>query len=201
METRVFGYARVSSRDQNVERQVIALRASGVQEGNIFIDRQSGKDFARPAYRRMCRVARPGDVIKIASVDRLGRCYTEVVEHWRYLTQKKMLILRVLDMPILNTNQERDLTQKFISDLVLYMLSYVAEMERAFIRQRQKEGIAAARQRGVKFGAPRKHPPLMLDDVLKLWCAKLISEREAARRLGVSRATVRRWAAESQISG
>lgn len=111
-----------------------------------------------------------------------------------------MLILRVLDMPILNTNQERDLTQKFISDLVLYMLSYVAEMERAFIRQRQKEGIAAARQRGVKFGAPRKSPPLMLDDVLKLWCAKLISEREAARRLGVSRATVRRWAAESQIS-
>ena len=196
MKSRIFGYVRVSSKDQNEERQLIALHNSGVTEDRMFIDKQSGKDFARPAYRRLCRTVKSGDVITITSVDRLGRNYIEVVEQWRFLTQKKGVSLVVLDMPILNTCSIQDLTQRLISDLVLYLLSYVAEMERTFIKRRQKEGIAAARLRGVKFGAPRKNPPSTLSEILKLWHSNLISEREAARRLGVSRTTMHRGAAE-----
>ena len=193
MAAKILGYARVSSKDQNIQRQIIALRENGVPEGNIFIDRQSGKDFARPAYRRMCKIAKSGDIVKIASVDRLGRCYAEVVEQWRYLTLKKGLFLSVLDMPLLDTQGDRDLTQRLISDLVLYLLSYVAEMERTFIRQRQKEGIAAARRRGVKFGAPRKSPPQEFRSIAEKWKREEISCRKAANELRVSRSTLLRW--------
>lgn len=196
MGQRVFGYVRVSSKDQNVERQIAALKRNGVEERHMFVDKQSGKDFARPAYRRMCRTAKEGDVITITSVDRLGRNYVEVVEQWRHLTQRKGVSIVVLDMPILNTRNSHDLTQRLISDLVLYLLSYVAEMERRFIRQRQKEGIAAARLRGVKFGAPRKMRPAALAALAAKWRRGEISCRNAARILSVSRSTFMRWAAE-----
>ena len=152
MENQIYGYIRVSSRDQNEDRQVIAMREFGIVEKNLVIDKQSGKDFARPGYRRLLRKLKPNDTLVIKSIDRLGRNYDEVLEQWRLLTKEKQVDIVVLDMPPLDTRKGRDLIGTLISDIVLQLLSYVAQTEREFIHQRQAEGIAAAKARGGKFG-------------------------------------------------
>ena len=194
MEERVFGYVRVSSRDQNTDRQMVAMRDFGVEDGNIFTDKQSGKDFDRPAYRRLVRKMKPGDVLVIKSIDRLGRNYDEILEQWRLLTKKKSVAIVVLDMPLLDTRQGRDLTGTLIADIVLQLLSYVAQTEREFIRQRQAEGIAAARSRGVRFGRPPLEYPEGFDGAFRAWQAGEMSARRAASVLGVSPGTFQKWA-------
>ena len=188
-----YGYVRVSSREQNTDRQLIAMREFGVADENIFADRQSGKDFDRPAYRRLVRKIKEGDTLVVKSIDRLGRNYDEILEQWRLLTKKKGVAIVVLDMPLLDTKQDRDLTGTLIADIVLQLLSYVAQTEREFIRQRQAEGIAAAKERGVRFGRRPLEPPEGLQEMRAAWEAGTISARGAAKRLGISRQTFARW--------
>ena len=197
MENQTYGYIRVSSRDQNEERQVIAMREFGVPEKNLVIDKQSGKDFARPGYRRLLRKLKPNDTLVIKSIDRLGRNYDEVLEQWRLLTKEKQVDIVVLDMPLLDTRKGRDLIGTLISDIVLQLLSYVAQTEREFIRQRQREGIAAARARGVRFGARPQERPASFSEVAGAWERGEISARESARRLNVSHTTFLRWSKET----
>jgi DNA invertase Pin-like site-specific DNA recombinase len=193
----IYGYVRVSSREQNEDRQLVAMRDFGVTDGNIFLDKQSGKDFQRKGYRRLLKKARPGDTLVIKSIDRLGRDYGEILEQWRIITKEKQVFIVVIDIPLLDTRQkERDLTGTFIADLVLQILSYVAQQEREFIKQRQAEGIAAAQARGVKFGrTPMERPP-SFTEVLEAWERREISAREAGRRLGISYKTFQAWAGE-----
>lgn len=153
--TKTYGYVRVSSRDQNEERQLIALRECGVDEKLIIIDKQSGKDFDRPGYKRLMKRIKPGDTLIIKSIDRLGRNYDEILDQWRILTKEKQAHIAVLDMPLLDTRNGRDLTGTLIADIVLQLLSYVAQTEREYIRQRQREGIEAARQNGVHLAEGR----------------------------------------------
>ena len=161
-----YGYARVSSREQNEERQLFALLEGGVQQKNIYIDRQTGKDFNRVQYRQLLKKMKPGDTLFVKSIDRFGRNYEEIIAQWRTLTKERKVSIVVLDIPLLDTRpSDRDLTGIFIADLVLQILSYVAQTEREFIRQRQAEGIVAARARGVQFGRPAKELP---DDFAKL---------------------------------
>ena len=160
MEAIIYGYARVSTKDQCEERQLIDLRAFSVPEKNIFIDKLSGKDFNRPKYRSLLRKLGPGDIFVVKSIDRLGRNYEEILEQWRVITKEKKADIVVLDMPLLDTRKTgKNLTGTFVADLVLQILSYVAQTERENIHQRQMEGIAAARLRGVQFGRPRKENP------------------------------------------
>jgi len=190
----IYGYVRVSTREQNEERQLVAMRNFGVPECNIFIDKQSGKDFHRKAYRRLLRKIKPGDTLVIKSIDRLGRDYVEILEQWRIITKEKQAAIVVIDIPLLDTRQkERDLTGTFIADLVLQILSYVAQQEREFIRQRQAEGIEAAKARGVKFGRQPMELPANFCDVRELWECGEISAREAGRRLGVNYKTFQSW--------
>ena len=190
-----YGYIRVSTREQNEDRQLVAMWEFGVMDGNIFLDRQSGKDFERPAYRRLLKKLKPGDTLVIKSIDRLGRDYGEILEQWRVITKEKQAAIVVLDIPLLDTRQkERDLTGTFIADLVLQILSYVAQTERELIRQRQAEGIQAARARGVKLGRPPMERPDMFHEVLEAWERQEISAREAGRRLGVNYKTFQTWA-------
>jgi len=191
---KTYGYLRVSTRDQNEARQRIALEAFGVDQ--MFVDKQSGKDFNRPAYRRMIGKLKPGDVLAIKSIDRLGRNYEDILEQWRVITKEKRAAIVVLDMPLLDTRQGRDLTGTLIADIVLQLLSYVAEQERSFIRQRQAEGIAAAKARGQRFGPPPKQKPENYGACVKGWRDGSISAREAARRLGVAHSTFLKWAKE-----
>lgn len=177
----VYGYVRVSSRDQNEERQWLALREKGVQEACIYTDKQSGKDFQRPAYLKLLKKLRPGDLLCIKSIDRLGRNYTEIQEQWRLLTREKRVDICVLDMSLLDTRQGKDLLGTFIADLVLQILSFVAENERTNIRQRQAEGIAAAKARGVRFGRPRNPTPENFLSVYQAWRSKGISLTLAAK--------------------
>ena len=149
-----YGYIRVSSTDQNEDRQLIALHGKGIPDNRIYMDKQSGKDFNRPKYKRLVRRVKQGDLLYILSIDRLGRNYREIQEQWRLLTQEKGIDICVLDMPLLDTRQGKDLMGTFIADLVLQILSFVAQSERESIRKRQAEGIAAAKARGVKFGRP-----------------------------------------------
>lgn len=190
----VYGYIRVSTREQNEDRQRIALRKAGIPEKNIFIDKQSGKDFDRPKYKKLLRRLKRDDLLYIKSIDRLGRDYEEVLEQWRLLTKDKNIDIVVLDMPLLDTRRENDLIGTFIADIVLQLLSYVAQTERENIRQRQAEGIAAAKARGVKFGRPRKAIPKEFPAVKTLWTSGKINSREAARRLSVAQDTFLRWA-------
>ena len=190
---RQYAYIRVSSRDQNEERQRAAMIEYGVPEENIYLDRQSGKDFERGGYRRLIQKLRRGDTLVVKSIDRLGRNYTEILEQWRLLTKKKQAEIVVLDMPLLDTRQSRDLTGVVIADIVLQLLSYVAETERAFIRQRQAEGIAAAQARGVRFGRRPKERPEDFEMLKTAWENGEISARGAARRLHVDRGTFKRW--------
>ena len=189
-----YGYVRVSSREQNEDRQLVAMRDFGVVDGNIFLDKQSGRDFHRKAYRRLLRKLKPGDTLVIKSIDRLGRDYSEILEQWRTITKEKQAAIVVLDIPLLDTRQkERDLTGTFIADLVLQILSYVAQTEREFIRQRQAEGISAAKARGVRFGRPALEQPAGFREVRETWERGEISAREAGRRLGVNYRTFQVW--------
>ena len=199
MAGNVYGYARVSSRDQNLARQLDALEDFGVERRRIFADKASGKDFCRPSYQRLMRRIRLGDTLVIKSIDRLGRSYDDVIEEWRRLTKERSVHIVVLDMPLLDTRENRGgLTGEFIADLVLQLLSYVAQLERDNIRQRQAEGIAAAQARGVRFGRPRIEPPKEFADVFELFERGDISCSRAAGLCGVSRATFARWAREKR---
>lgn len=194
----VYGYIRVSSKDQNEDRQWLAMREYGVPEDNIYADKQSGKDFERPGYRRLLRKMKPGDTLVIKSIDRLGRNYEETLEQWRNITRQKQVGVVVLDMPILDTRQGKDLTGTLIADIVLQLLSYVAQTEREFIRQRQAEGIAAAKERGVQFGRTPKSVPKEFEQIYSQWEGGNLSSRAAAMQLGVSNHTFTKWASAYQ---
>lgn len=181
----IYGYIRVSSRDQNEDRQMIALRELSVPEENIFMDKQSGKDFERPSYKRMVRRMKKDDLLYIKSIDRLGRNYGEILEQWRILIKEKGIDIVVLDMPLLDTRRGKDLMGTFLSDIVLQVLSFVAESERTNIRQRQAEGIAAAKARGVKFGRPSIPYPDNFQEIHRDWRKKKITLRQAADACGM----------------
>ena len=185
----IYGYIRVSTREQNEDRQRLALAALPVPEENIYMDKQSGKDFERPQYRRLVRRLRRDDLLYVKSIDRLGRNYSEILEQWRMLTKEKGVDIAVLDMPLLDTRRGKDLMGTFLSDIVLQVLSFVAENERDNIRQRQAEGIAAAKARGVRFG----RPPLPLPDNFHMlhqaWLGQKITLRQAARACGMPTGT------------
>lgn len=185
----IFGYIRVSSREQNEDRQIIALKEFNIPEKNLYIDKQSGKDFDRKEYKRLIKRIRENDLIIIKSIDRLGRNYGEILEQWRLITKVKKADIFVIDMPILNTKRGKDLMGTFLSDVVLQLLSYVAENERVNIRQRQAEGIAAAKARGVKFGRPRKPIPKNFYSVHKKWRNKEISLITAAKECNLPKST------------
>ena len=192
--SRMYGYVRVSMKDQCEERQLIALREFGIRERDIFMDKLSCKDFERPCYRRLMRRLRPGDVMVVKSIDRLGRNYTEIQEQWRQITKEKEADIVVLDMPLLDTRQKaEDLTGTFIADLVLQILCYVAQVERENIRQRQAEGIAAARARGVRFGREKKPVPDGFEDLWGRYRRREITARAAAGQLGVVHSTFLKW--------
>ena len=194
-----YGYVRVSSRDQNEERQMVAMEEFGGEKKYIFLDKQSGKDFERPQYQKLLRKIKNGDTLVIKSIDRLGRNYDEILVQWRTITKQKKAAIVVLDMPLLDTRQSRDLTGTLIADIVLQLLSYVAQTEREFIKQRQKEGIAAAKARGVRFGREPMERPTEYNDVHLLWKQGEISAREAGRRLNISYKTFLRWARNDGI--
>ena len=195
-----YGYVRVSSRDQNEERQMIAMQEFGVEKKQIYLDKQSGKDLERPQYQKLMRKIKKGDTLVIKSIDRLGRNYDEILVQWRTITKQKKTAIVVLDMPLLDTRQNRDLTGTLIADIVLQLLSYVAQTEREFIKQRQKEGIAAAKVRGVKFGRSPLEKPAEFDQLQSLWLQGEVSAREAGRQLNVTHKTFLRWV-QSEING
>lgn len=194
MKEMTYGYIRVSSRDQNEDRQLIAMRQFGVKDKYIFMDKQSGKDFNRPQYLALVDALREGDTLVIKSIDRLGRNYEEILEQWRIITKEKKAAIVVLDMPLLDTRMGRDLTGTLIADIVLQLLSYVAQTEREFIRQRQKEGIAAAKEKGVHFGPSPMERPDQFNDCFQEWQQGHLSARAAARMLGVDHKTFLKWA-------
>ena len=185
----VYGYVRVSSKDQNEDRQMITMKEMEVPDENIYVDKQSGKDFNRPQYKKLMRRVKPNDLIYIKSIDRLGRNYSEILEQWKYITKDKKVDLYVLDMPILDTRREKNLLGTFISDLVLALLSYVAENERVNIRRRQAEGIAAAKARGVRFGRRPNPLPDNFDEAYQQWKAKELSVSKAAKLCGMSKSS------------
>ena len=192
----IYGYVRVSTQMQNEARQLAAMREFGVEEDNIVIEKQSGKDFSRPIYRRLVGRLRPDDVLVVKSIDRLGRNYSEILEQWAFITKGQEAAIVVLDMPLLDTRAGRDLTGTLIADIVLQLLSYVAQTERENIRQRQAEGIAAAKERGVRFGRERIALPESFPEFVQLWREGGISSRCAAQKLGISYQTFLRRAKE-----
>ena len=192
----MYGYARVSTRSQKEDRQLAALKDFGVAEERITVEKQSGKNFDRPLYQRLARALRSGDVLVIKSIDRLGRNYDEILEQWAYITKTCGAAIVVLDMPLLDTREGRDLTGTLVADIVLQLLSYVAQTEREFLRQRQAEGIAAAKERGVRFGPARIPMPEGFDELAEDWKNGYISATEAGRQLGISRKTFTRRASE-----
>lgn len=185
MSGKTYGYVRVSTRQQKEDRQMIAMREYGVAEDRIVVEKQSGKDFDRPAYRRLLRRLQAGDTLVVKSIDRLGRNYEEILDQWRYIRQEKEVSIVVLDLPLLNTQEDQELIWRLLNDLVLQILSYVAENERENIRQRQREGIAAAKARGVRFGRPRRELPQDFAETAALWATGILSAREASRQLGL----------------
>ena len=194
MENTAYGYVRVSTKEQNEARQMIAMQEFGVAADHIFVDRKSGIDFNRPQYRKLLRKLKKGDTLVIKSIDRLGRNYDEIIEQWRTITKEKRAAIVVLDMPLLDTRQGRDLTGTLIADIVLQLLSYVAQTEREFIHRRQSEGIAAAKARGVRFGPAPMRRPDGFDMYAELWSRGEISAREAAKQLHVCHKTFLKWA-------
>lgn len=189
-----YGYIRVSSKDQNEARQVAAMLEFGIVKKQIYLDKQSGKDFERPSYKRLLSRVRPGDVIVVKSIDRLGRNYDDIQKQWHLITREKRVDIVVLDMPLLDTRQkDQDLTGTFIADLVLQILSYVAQIERENIRQRQAEGIAAAKARGIRFGRKAKPIPQAFQALSVQYGCGNISSRKAAEQLGVSHSTFMKW--------
>lgn len=200
MEPSIFGYIRVSTKEQCEERQLIALREFPVPDNKIFMDKLSGKDFNRPQYKKLLRKLKRGDILVIKSIDRLGRNYEEILNQWRIITKEKQANIVVLDMPLLDTRQSgKDLTGTFVADLVLQILSYVAQTERENIHQRQMEGIAAAKLRGVQFGRPRKPVPENFYRLKEQWEHKEISSRQAAKELHIAQDTFLRWVREQKI--
>ena len=197
---KVYGYIRVSTREQNEDRQLLALRQAGLSEKNLFVDKQSGKDFQRPQYRKMVRKLKKDDLLYVKSIDRLGRNYAEILEQWRFLTREKGIDIVVLDMPLLDTRRGKDLMGTFLSDIVLQVLSFVAENERSNIRQRQAEGIAAARARGVRFGRPSAPLPENFPQICRQWNSGSISGTEAARMCGMPLSSFR-YRAQSYEAG
>lgn len=187
----IFGYIRVSSRDQNEARQLLALQELHIPEKNIFVDKQSGKDFKRPQYEKLVRKLKKDDILYIKSIDRLGRNYAEILEQWHILTKDKGIDIIVLDMPLLDTRRGKDLMGTFLSDIVLQVLSFVAENERTNIHQRQAEGIAAAKARGVRFGRPPSSLPEGFHDAYQRWKAGKITGTAAAKECGMPLATFR----------
>ena len=191
MKNNVYGYVRVSTKEQNEARQVIAMHEFGVDEQNVFVEKQSGKDFNRPKYKRLLRKLKAGDTLVIKSIDRLGRNYDEIIEQWRIITKEKQAAIVVLDMPLLDTRQGRDLTGTLIADIVLQLLSYVAQTEREFIKRRQAEGIAAAKAKGIRFGRPPKPLPENFHSVYQRWKMGEITGTAAAKECGMPLATFR----------
>ena len=194
-----YGYIRVSSADQNEDRQLLAMREAKVPEDRIFLDKQSGKDFNRTNYKRLVKKLKPGDLLCIKSIDRLGRNYEEIQDQWRYLTREKGVDIAVLDMPLLDTRRGKDLMGTFLSDIVLQVLSFVAENERINIRQRQGEGIAAAKKRGVRFGRPNVQPPEDFPAIVAEWEAGRLGFRDALERTGLAEATFYRRLREYRL--
>lgn len=188
---KIYGYVRVSARDQNEDRQLIAMSEMHVPRENIFLDKQSGKDFQRPQYQRLLKRLEQNDLLYIKSIDRLGRNYEEIIEQWRIISKVRRADIVVLDMPLLDTRKGKDLMGTFLSDVVLQILSFVAENERGNIRQRQAEGIAAAKARGVKFGRPPAPLPANFHDVYQRWMAGKLTNEEAARECGMPTASFR----------
>ena len=186
-----YGYVRVSTQEQNEARQMDAMRELSIPEKNIFMDKLSGKDFNRPQYKRLVRRCKPDDLLYIKSIDRLGRNYEEILEQWRILTKEKRVDIVVLDMPMLDTRRGKDLMGTFLSDIVLQVLSFVAENERTNIRQRQAEGIAAAKARGVRFGRPPRPLPENYRSAYLRWKSGKITGTAAARECGMPLSTFR----------
>lgn len=185
----IFGYARVSSIDQNEERQITALRTVKVPEQNMYVDKQSGEDFERPQYKRLKKKLKKGDLIYILSIDRLGRNYEEIQRQWRILTKELGVDICVIDMPLLDTRNGKDLMGTFIADLVLQILSFVAQSERENIKKRQAQGIAAAKAKGVRFGRPSKPLPCDFEKIAEAWKQKRLPLEEALQMCGMSKAT------------
>ena len=189
MSSKIFGYARVSSKEQNEERQLNAFKEFGIDERDIYVDKQSGKDFNRDNYLVLKHILRENDLLVIKSIDRLGRNYNMIIEEWKDITQNIKADIVVIDMPLLDTRNNKDLLGTFISDLVLQILSYVAEQERSFIKLRQKEGIENALKKGVKFGRPKIEKPSNYDEVMSKWKDKKIKSKEAMELLGLKNNT------------
>lgn len=198
MESRVYGYVRVSTKDQNEDRQVIAMQEFGVPDTDMIIEKLSGKDFDRPKYQWLIKRLREGDLLVIKSIDRLGRNYTEILDQWRIIVKEKKADIVVLDMPLLDTRTGKDLTGTLIADIVLQLLSYVAETERESIRQRQREGIDAAKQKGVQFGRPRLPKIEGYRKIIRDWEEGKLTGKAAANKLGCSRACLYKWAEEER---
>lgn len=199
MKKQQYGYVRVSTKEQHTDRQMAAMEKAGILRNHIYEDKQSGKDFERPQYKRLIRKLKPGDVLYIKSIDRLGRDYDEIIQQWRKITKEMEVNIVVIDFPLLDTrSRENDLTGIFIADLVLQILSYVAQVERENIRQRQKEGIEVAKVKGIRFGRPNKELPPDFAVVHSQWELKRISAREAGRRLGVDHKTFQKWVSQIQ---
>lgn len=185
MNNKIFGYARVSSKEQNEERQLVAFKDFNIDERDIYIDKQSGKDFNRTQYNTLKNILRENDLLIIKSIDRLGRSYSLIVDEWKDITKNIKADIFVIDMPLLDTRNSKDLLGTFINDLILQILSYVAEQERTFIKQRQKEGISNALSNGVKFGRPKIEKPQNFDNVVSMWKRKEIKSKEAMQLLNL----------------
>lgn len=196
---RIYGYVRVSTIDQNEDRQMIEMQSVGVSDNNIFIDKQSGKTFDRPNYKRLVRRLKKGDLLYILSIDRLGRNYEEIQNQWRILTKEKGIDIVVIDMPLLDTRQGKDLMGAFIADLVLQILSFVAQSEREKIRERQEQGIAAAKARGVRFGRPEKKVPEDFEQLVIAWEKKQMTMTELLQKCDISEATFYRRLRELRL--
>ena len=201
MANNTYGYVRVSTQEQNEARQLTAMREFGVEEEKIIVEKLSGKDFRRPRYQRLVRSLKLGDVLVVKSIDRLGRNYDEILEQWGMITKKRKAAIVVLDMPLLDTRQGRDLTGTLIADIVLQLLSYVAQTERENIRQRQAEGIAAAKAKGVRFGPPRRILPDSFEELRRAWREKRMTLRTAAAACGIPTTTFRRAALRVEMEG
>ena len=186
-----YGYVRVSTKEQNEDRQMIAMQ--NFEVNRIFMDKQSGKDFERVQHQKLLRKLKPDDILAVKSIDRLGRNYEEILEQWRMITKEKRAAIVVLDMPLLDTRKNKDLTGTLIADIVLQLLSYVAQTEREFIRQREKEGIAAAKAKGVKFGREAMERPAEFESIRASWEKGEISARASAKQLGIAHKTFLRW--------
>ena len=199
--SKIYGYVRVSSREQNEERQMISLKEVGVLPENIYMDKQSGKDFNRPKYKELMEKVECDDVIYIHSIDRLGRNYEEILEQWRIITKEKGVDIVVIDMPLLDTRRGKDLMGTFLSDIVLQVLSFVAENERKNIRTRQAEGIAAAKARGVKFGRPEMKMPENFIETVTKWEKGKITVKEILKMYEMSESTFYRKVREIRLSG